>query len=463
MPYMIRHLDETIKLSDAVALEALDSAIPQALIDQVIVETGATQPRRRELPADVTLLLVIAMNLWTDEALRGVLRHVLQGVRFVGPDPEAVPATKSAISQARYRLGARAVVALFRRVCQPLATTQTPDAFRFGLRLMAVDGTTEVVPDTPANAGYFGRPTNQHGGCALPQVAGVYLLECGSHAVVDAGFWPYGTNERLGALRVLRSVPPDTLLMWDRGLHSYAMAVATRRREAHFLGRVASHLVLTPMRVLADGTYLAQLWPAERAHRATATPLTVRVIEYSLDDPTRVGQGEVHRLMTSLLDPVQASALDLVCTYHDRWEAELVIDELDTHLRLLPRPIRSLKPVGVLQELYGALLAHYAVRKLMLAAAQTANLSPRRLSFVHAVRLIKLAIPEFQMLAACEHPRLYRRLLHDLLQEVLPERANRVNPRVVRRKVSKFRVKRPEHYHLPQPTRPFRDTVVLLI
>jgi len=152
MGLIIRQLGENAKLSDALALEALESAVPQAIMEQVIMETGASEQRRRALPAEVTLLVVIAMHVWAEEALRGVLRHLLQGVRFVGPDPDVVPATKSAISQARYRLGARAVVALFRRVCQPLATAQTPDAFRFGLRLMAVDGTTEVVPDTPANA-----------------------------------------------------------------------------------------------------------------------------------------------------------------------------------------------------------------------------------------------------------------------------------------------------------------------
>jgi hypothetical protein len=148
----------------------------------------------------------------------------------------------------------------------------------------------------------------------------------------------------------------------------------------------------------------------------------VRVIEYTLTDPALLGYGEVHRLVTTLLDPRVAPARDVVCLYHERWESELVVDETDTHQRLAGRPLRSRKPEGVLQELYALLIAHYAIRVLMHEAALQAGVDPDRLSFVHAVRVIHDAIPEFQMVSPAEHPRLYARLLQDIAVGRLPER-----------------------------------------
>ncbi len=464
MPFMLRQIATDAKLPDELALEALATAIPHATVQAVLADLDATEQRRRALPADVTLLLTIAMNLFTDQALVDVFDSLISGLRFVWPDPEAGPVSKSAISQARYRLGARPVVELFHRVCRPCATPATPGAFRFGLRLMAIDGTKEPVPDTPANAATFGYPTNQHGTGALPQAQAVYLVECGTHAVVDAGFWPYATSERVGGLRLLRAVERGMLLLWDRGFHGYEMAAATRHRQAHFLGRVPNNVALRPIRHLTDGSYLAWLRPGARGPAASrqVAPLLVRVIEYTLDTPGRTGHGHRHRLMTSLLDPVVAPAVELVCTYHDRWEGELVIDEQDTHLRLVQHPLRSQKPVGVVQELYGLLLAHYAIRRVMVDAAATRDVAPTRLSFVHAVRVLRRAIPEFQQVAPPEQAALYDRLLRDIARGQLPKRDGRINPRVVRRQQSKFPVKRPIHRAAPSLRKPFRETVVLL-
>ena len=463
MSFMVRQIPAAAKLPDALALDALATAIPHATVQAVITDLHATEQRRRHLPADVTLLLTIAMNLFTAQALSDVFDSLISGLRFLWPDPEVGPVSKSAISQARYRLGARPVVARFRRVCRPCATSATPGAFRFGLRLMAIDGATEPVPDTPANARAFRCPTNQQGTCALPHVQAVYLIECGTHVVVDAGFWPYATGERGGGLRLLRSLDAGMLLLWDRGFHGYAMAAATRQCGAHFLGRVPSNVVLRPVKHLADGSFLAWIRPAERGPVAArrVPSLRVRVIEYTLDAPGRTGHAERHRLMTSLLDPAVASAVEVVCTYHDRWEGELVIDEQDTHLRLVQHPLRSQKPVGVLQALYGLLLAHYAIRRLMVDAAAHIGLPPTRLSFVHAVHVICRALPEFQMVAPEQQPRLYQRLLRDIARGRLPLPDGRINPRVVRRQQSKFPVKRPGHRAAPPRMQSFRATVVL--
>jgi hypothetical protein len=253
------------------------------------------------------------------------------------------------------------------------------------------------------------------------------------------------------------------LLLWDCGLHSYELAKGTRAKLAQFLGRVPSNVCLEPIAQALDGSYYALIYPSDRARKRRGEHLMVRVIEYTLTDPGRPGYGEHHRLITSLLDASQYPALELACAYHERWEFELTVDETDTHQRLAQRPLRSKKPVGVIQELYGLLIAHYAVRKLMHEAALQAGLDPDRISFSNSIRLICSAVPEFQLVHPTQRPMLYQRLLQDMARHPLPSRADRSNPRVVKRKMSKFDRKRPEHYRWPQPTKPFREAVCILI
>jgi hypothetical protein len=460
MGYKLREIEAEGKFSQELSLAAIEHIVPQSVVEAVLTAEGRLTPRERKLNLLVTVSLIIMMNVYTSDAMADVLEKMAQGLRYVWPDPDYVVPNASAISYRRYQVGARPVAVLFHQVCQPLATPDTPGAFLFGLRLMAIDGTTEDVPDTPANAAAFGRHESDRGPSAFPQVKGVYLVECGTHAVVDAGFWPYHTSERVGGFRLLRSVTPGMLVMWDRGLHDYDMVVQTRQRGAHALSRLPSHVKPEMVRRLADGSYLAYLRPSDYQRRKQGERILVRVIEYTLTDPNLPGYGEIHRLVTTLLDPEAYPILDLICAYHERWEVEITIDEIDTHQRLLPGPLRSLKPVGVIQELYGLLIAHYIIRALMHEAALQANLDPDRLSFVGAIKVLQKAVPEFQMTAPEQLPALYQRLLRDIARKRLPQRRLRSNPRVVKRKMSNFKLKRAQHRAWPQPAiRSFREAI----
>ncbi len=462
MGFMIRQINEQAKLTDEVFGAAMETVIPKGSIEAVVEDMGVREQRQRKLPARVTIALIVAMNLFSYLPIHQVLSKLFWGLRLIWHDPDFLSANKSAICQARYRLGARPVVELFHRVCKPMGTEATPGAFLFGLRLMAIDGTTENIPDTPENAKAFGRHTaGERGDGAFPQVKAIYLAECGTHAITDAGFWPCRTSDHIGGRRLLRSVSEGMLLLWDTGLHSFEMASKTRERQAHFLSRLPSFPKLQPVRCLPDGSYLAILRPDQNSPRRHEQ-LLVRVIEYTITDPARVGYGERHRLMTSLLDSQQCPALDLVCAYHERWEIELIIDEADTHQRLPQHPLRSQRPVGVIQEFYGLLLAHYVVRFVMHDAAIDANIDPDRLSFRNALEIIRDAIPQFQLIDSSQHQALYQRLLHDIARHRLPDRANRINPRVIKRKVLKFPVKRKHHLDWPQPSMPFRCAVTML-
>jgi hypothetical protein len=462
MAFRVREVDAERKFCDQLTLAALGPLLPMATVEAVLHQHGAVTPRHRKLSLAAVTWVVIAMHLYTHVAIGDLLAQLAHGLRFLSPDLDDAFPTPSALTYRRYQLGARPLVALFHHVCQPMATPNTPGAFLFGLRLMALDGTVENLPDTPENARVFGRPRTDRGEGAFPQVLGVYLCECGTHAVVDAGFWPCHTSERVGAQRLLRAVGPGMLVMWDRGLHSYAMVATACQRGAQVLARLPANVRPQRVRTLADGSWLGWLVERDEQGSPTGKRLLVRVIEYTLDDPGRPGHGEVHRLLTTLLAAEAYPARDLVCAYHERWEVEVTIDEQQVHQRIALRPLRSRKPVGVIQELYGLLLCHYLIRSLMHEAALVHGLDPDRLSFVHALRVIGTAISDFEIAAPEWLPGLYTRLLRDIAAGRLPARRDRTNPRVVKRKMSKFPLKRTHHRRWPQPTRPFREAVRLI-
>lgn len=462
MRFTIRDIEAECKFSSALTVDALTHVIPDATIRQVIAQEAVGEVRERRLTVVLTVWLVIALHLFPTVSISGVFRKLAHGLRLVWPDPEVPLPTDSALAYRRRQVGTRPVVALFRQICRPIATPQTRGAFQFGLRLMAIDGTSEDVPDTPANAKAFGRHTSARGASAFPQLQGVSLVECGTHCVIDAGFWPCHTSERVGGCRLLRSVKRGMLLLWDRGFHDFDMVLATRRRGAHGLGRLPAQVKPIPLRTLPDGSTLAYLLPSDYARRQRGERILVRVITYMITDPALPGYGEEHRLITTLLNPRVAPAHEVVCCYHERWGIAITIDEIDTHQRLVGRTLRSLTPMGVIQELYGLLLAHYAVRVLMHETALGADVDPDRLSFVHAVAIVRDAVPEFQQVAPMQRRALYERMLREIAAKRVPERRPRSNPRVVKRKMSKFKLKREQHGAPPQPHGSFASAVKIL-
>ncbi len=465
MSLRIRHLDPDATLSSQVSLEALARLLPQETVAEVLEECRATEQRTRKLPAAFVVLLCVAMNLYTNECIAHVFFRLLSRVRWLLSDPKASRVSKGALCQARYRLGARPLVALFKKVCsEPLAQPESaPEAFLFGLRLMALDGTVLDLPDTPHNVRVFGKRNSPRGTSAWPQARVVAISECSTHAVLEAGVWPHDFDECSAGMRLLRGVGEGVLLLWDRGFHSFEMVRAALERGCELLGRLPGTVRPgRPLATLSDGTQLVWVRPAEYGRRKRGERVLVRLIRYTLEDRNRPGHGVEHRLITSLLDPERAGAEELAMAYHSRWEFELAVDEIKSHQRRPRTPLRSEKPVGVVQEIYGLLVAHYVVRAVMVEAARKAGLPPSRLSFTDTLRLVKEMIPEAQRTAKADHPRLYRQLLRDVAARPLAPRANRCNPRVVKRKMSNFSVKNPSHRDWPQPTKPFREALVLL-
>jgi Transposase DDE domain len=248
--------------------------------------------------------------------------------------------------------------------------------------------------------------------------------------------------------------------LWDRNFLSYAHVAQVQQRQAHLLARIKKHVVSQPLRRLADGSYLAKLYRASWYREHDRDGILVRVMEYTFKDRNRPGAGEKHRLLTTLLQPALDPAKRLIELYHQRWELELAIDELKTHQRERP-VLRSETPAGVVQEIYGLLLAHYVVRVLMFEAARPDGIDPRRLSFTGTLKILRCRLPQCPK-SAKGLAKWYNQLLAEIATERLPARANRTNPRVIKRKMSSWPKKRPKHGDYPQPKTKFRQSIVML-
>jgi hypothetical protein len=449
----------TLAAVDLERLAALQEFIGPQRLQQVLDDTGRRNRSHCRLTHAVMLWLVLAMGLLTDLPLREVFRHAVRlrrGQKLPG---------RAALCRARQRLGVAPVRRLFHEVVRPLARPEHPGGFYHGWRLVGIDGMVLDVPDSPANARVFGRHTGGRGAAAFPQVRKLSLVELGTHAELALVVKPCHTSEPAMVAALRRHLGPDMLLLCDRNFFSYACWRELSGRGVQLLFRVKKRQILKPVRQLADGSYLAKIYPSRADREHDRHGLLVRVLRYTLDDPQRVGHQETHVLLTTLLDAAAHPALTLILLYHERWEHELVNDEQKTHQapRLAGKEaqVRSETPAGVVQELYALSLAHYVTRALMAAAAATIDVAAKRLSFVGCLRILRLRLP------ACDHRdesswrQWYEALLWEMSQEVLPQRRNRINPRVVKRKMSKFQKKRAKHRPVAPLKKEFVEAIVL--
>lgn len=382
------------RLSDLVSVGVLTKVFPPDVVDAVIASCGRTEQRRRSLPARSMAYFAMGMALHSDGSYEDVLALISDGLAWAERS-EGSPklANKAAISHARDRLGAEPVEMLFRRVAAPLAGEGTPGSWLAGRRLVAVDGTCLDLADTPANDAFFGRPGVAKGEkSAFPQARVVALAECGTHAMFDAVIGPYATSENALTGDLLdRGLSTGMLCLADRGFYSFEAWENARKTGADLCWRVKDNLKLEPVEGLPDGSYLAEVFHSVK-DRKRQHPVTVRVIEYTIKDG-REPAGPF-RLITTIMDPTDASAIELAGAYAQRWEIESAFDELKTHQRGPRAVLRSKSPDLVLQEIWGHLCCHYAIRTLMLDAARQAGRDPDRISFVAALRISRRSIAQ---------------------------------------------------------------------
>jgi len=380
------------RLSDL--LGVLTRVFPPALVDEVTEASGRTQVRHRALPARVMAYFAIGMGLYSDGSYEDVLSQITDGLAWASGWRERYPLpSKSAIFQTRGRLGSAPLEQLFARVAAPMGGPQTPGVWLAGRRLVAIDGTCLDVADTPVNDAFFGRPgVNKGEKSAFPQARLLALAECGTRAIFAATIGAYRDAESTMVEHLLTAMAPGMVVLADRGFFSYRLWRTVSETGADLLWRVSTGgNGPAPVRVedLPDGSWLAHL----RAHRDRDNqPMLARIIDYTLDDGR--GNPTVYRLVTTLLDPIEAPALELAAAYAQRWEIENVFDELKTHQRGSKVVFRSKSPDLALQEIWGYLCCHYAIRCLMTQATDHDGRDPDRISFVAALRIVRQSVAQ---------------------------------------------------------------------
>jgi hypothetical protein len=442
-------------------LAGLEQVISGESVRQALLATGRGKQRVCQLTHEVTLWIVLAMGILTDLPIRQVFKHARR-LRVGEESPH-----RSSLCVARKRLGVAPVRHLFQTTVRPLAQPDTPGAFYRGFRLVAIDGVVYDTPDTEANERAFGRPSGGDRGMgAFPQLRKVSLVEVGTHVELALVLKRLACGETTAMEGLWRHIPADSLLLEDRGFFSYKQWKRAFSEKVAVLARVKSGLILKPIRRLSDGSYLANIYPTSRDREKDRQGIIVRVIRYKLDDPQRVGHDEEHVLMTTLLDEKLYPASELIPLYHERWEEELVYDEQKTHQDprrpTKPAHLRSQTPAGVIQEMYALSLAHFVIRALMFEAATLIGLDSDRLSFTGCFQILKCRLPECDTRTPESFQAWYEGLLWEMQQEKIEPRRNRINPRVIKQKISKWKKKRPEHRRPIPLTKTFEQSVVMI-
>jgi hypothetical protein len=434
-------------------IACLKKIVDKKHLQRSVQRRGLDKRYSKKCPAFLMVWFTIAIWLYGNDCYTQVFRWLHRFSKNLMP-------TSSALTQARVKIGVPIMADVYRKVVECLCSHDTPDSFYEGRRLVAVDGFVLNLPDTPENRRAFGRPKNGTSYGAFPQTRIVALCEVGSRVFFSFLAKPIRCGEVTLAKHVYRDLPEKSLLLFDIGFCAYELMKQVIDRNSDFLGRSKMNRCFEKMGVLSDGSYLSKIYASDydRLHDRNGT--VVRVIEYTLDDPQRVGHDEMHRLVTTLVDEHEHPAETLIALYHERWEEEVAIDEAKTHLRNSPT-LRSQRPAGVLQEVYGLLIAHFIIRKLAFEAATKAGVSPRAISFTGTINVLRACLPE-----APRSRRLiqdwYDSLLEEISLKVLEKRRNRINPRVIKRTQSKWPKKREEHRNLPPLKYTFDETIVLV-
>ncbi|MBV8863927.1 MAG: IS4 family transposase [Acidobacteriaceae bacterium] len=376
------------RITDYISLGVIAKFFPRATVHAMLEQTGRTSVRERDLPAHVVVYYVIALALYMRSSYREVLRCLLEGVQWLlDPSVSIKVAGKSGISQARTRLGAEPMRALYDATVAPIANTETKGAWYRQWRLVSLDGSTLDVADTKENEEAFGRPGASRGSSAFPKIRFVALLENGTHVLWAARMDKYATDELTLAEKVVPALRKGMLCLADRFFPSHKLWQKAAATGADLLWRTRQNARLEIEQRRPDGSYLSRIYPSTSHRRNRRQAIAVRVIDYRLD---KVPNAEpVYRLLTTILDHKRAPAQELAALYHERWEIETALDELKTHLRGAQIVLRSKTPELVKQEFYGLLMAHFAIRGLMHEAALKAGEDPDRLSFLHAVRVVQ--------------------------------------------------------------------------
>jgi hypothetical protein len=402
---------DATSFTDLISLGVLAASVPRDVIDMAVVARGRGARRAGgKLPPHVMVYFAMALALFADDDYEEVMVRLSETLAGWGSwDEDWTVPTSGGITQARARLGSGPLAEVFDTVAVPVAEELTRGAWLGSWRLMAIDGFDWDTPDTAENAAEFGYTGSGANRSAFPKARVVTISECASHVVVAAAIGPMSSGEQTLARQLYPGLEPDWLLIADRNFHGYDDFNSARVSGAQLLWRVSASVTLPVLAAHPDGSYASVLVNpkirgaararlVEAARRGDALDpdraVAVRVVEYTVPDREGSGTGELITLITTILDPREASAEQLAQAYHQRWEHETGNKQLKTHLRGPGKILRSKKPDTVRQEIYGYLLTHYAISALICRAATEADIDPDRVKFLRTVRIIRRQVAD---------------------------------------------------------------------
>jgi hypothetical protein len=389
MARTVAGLPAGVRITDKVTLGVFAKTFPAAAIEEALRATDKASERNREMPNRLVIYFAMLMSLYRDVATGEVLRCMLEGLEMLLNRKIEKITGRSGISQARSRVSWEPLKMLFDSLAVPLAKKKDKGAFFQDLRVVSLDSTVFAVADEKENRKFFGKHQE---GTAYPQMRVTALIECGTHAPFALTVAGLRVSEKVQAAEqdILSKLEPGMICLADRGFTGFTLFKQAAETGAKLLWRVRKDVILTPERSFSDGSYLAKIYC--HLDRARTDGMLVRVIEYKVQNSKRE---EPIRLITNILDPRSVRALDLAELYAERWEFEMALDELKTHMLGNALTLRSKTPDLAIQELYGGFMAYYCVRSVMHEAACQAGLDDDELSFTHSVRVIRRKLPSF--------------------------------------------------------------------
>lgn len=407
-------------------------------IDEALAATGTATIRKRRLPAEQVVWLVIGMCIFRDLSMK----ELVATLDLALPGNRGIRVAPSSIVQARDRLGAEPIRWLFERMAATWGHASARTHAWRSLALYGVDGTTVRVPDSVENRAHFGGQDVRWGSTSgYPLARMVTLMALRSHLLAGASFGPYD-SEHTYANQLWSQIPDESLTILDRYFLSARILIGIARGGAnrHWLTRATTRTKSTRLKKLGSGDELVRL-EVSRAARAQdpSLPTTwdMRAITY------RRRGFKPQTLLTSLVDPKRYPAAEIVALYHERWEIELGYNEVKRVMLRREESTRSKSPKGVAQELWGLGIAYNLVRFEAERAANEAGVAPTRISFVAALTFVETALRTWGTESAGRLPERLRKLREDVGHFILPERRQRSYPRAVKLKMSNYERTRP--------------------
>jgi hypothetical protein len=436
--------------SGTFVVEALNGNGVEEAVWRALDESGKWHKRECKITAPLVVWTAVMMSVFRSVSIVDVFGHVLEACRGTKGIPLRGFVTDEAIYHARNRLGYKPLELLAKHLAK-----KTSDWSFFGLPAYALDGVTLDVSDTVENVIGFGRQVGKRGPAAFPQMKGVALLDIGTRQYVDAVWGSWNMSEFVGAEMLLEHLKPGAVLFLDRRYTKVDLWFEIMSRSVHFVHRLSASYIPKDLKKQGDGDYLFDVgrwapveWkpqqPGQKRHwqKRQWESRTLRLLEYQVDG------GEKVRLITDLLDPVKYPARAIALGYHLRWDIEISLDEVKTHLSTVTHgtqhtTFRSKSPRGVIQEAWGLLVAYNLIRGLMVDAGREHNVPHLDISFVGTVDVIRMAFPRIQSCMPRLIPLLRRTMLRDIADHLNPRpRRKRWSPRVVKQKVGTFPLKR---------------------